>query len=383
MPDAAAPFSVFADERGEDFSVGVEEEFFVVDAETRSLRDDAAEILSRAVAPEGAVLDAELKRSQVESGSAVCRDLDEVRKSVVALRRVLGEAAERVGARLLASATHPFARWGEDGGLTDRAAYVGLHDSYGLLTDEQVLSGCHVHVGIRDPELAVAVMNRIRPWLPVLAALSSNSPFWMGHDSRYASFRTEVFGRWPMAGIPEPVRDRADYDRLLGELHRVEAIDAPGRLYWLARPSERYPTLEIRVGDVLTTVDECLAFAAIVRALVQVLHADAVAGTPVPDVRGEVLRSALWRAARYGLTEDLVDVDARALVPAADAVGSLLTFVRPVLADRGEWEQVSTTVGFLLRAGTGAERQRRTFAEEGSLEAVIDRVAIATTAGTT
>ncbi|MCU1498985.1 MAG: carboxylate-amine ligase, YbdK family [Acidimicrobiales bacterium] len=382
MPDESQPFTVFDDPAGEDFSVGVEEEFFLVDAASRGLRGDAEEVLGRTDPPAGSVVDAELKRSQVESGSAVCRDLAEVRTSVVALRRRLGEAAAAVGARLLASGTHPFAGLGEDGGLTEHAAYVGLHDDYGLLTDEQAVSGCHIHVGVRDPELAIAVMNRARAWVPALVALTANSPYWMGRDSRFASFRTEVFHRWPMAGIPEHFEDAAAHQRVLDELYAIEAIDAPARIYWDVRPSARYPTLEFRAADVLMTIDECVAVAAIVRALVEVLHEQARAGVPIEPRRPEVLRSALWRAARFGLEDRLVDVDAMALRPAPEVVGSLLELVRPVLEARGEWAEVSGTVAFVLRQGTGSERQRRAFAEGGGrLDAVVDRVAVATTAG--
>ncbi|QXC60886.1 glutamate--cysteine ligase [Aquihabitans sp. G128] len=384
MPPTSEPFAVFDDPAGEDFSVGVEEEFFLVDAETRQLRGDAADVLERATAPAGSAIEAELKQSQVESGTAVCHDLADVRASIVGLRRALGQAAEDVGARLLASATHPFARWNDDGGITDEVAYVGLHHTYGLLTDEQSVSGCHIHVGVRDPELAIGIMNRVRGWLPVLVALSANSPYWMGRDSRYASYRTEVFHRWPMAGIPEHLPDRAAFDRLVDHLHAVEAIDAPGRLYWDVRPSARYPTLEFRAADVLMTVDEVVATAAIVRALVEVLHAQAEAGAPLDPPRTEVLRSALWRAARYGLADQLVDVQAMALRPAGDVLDSLLGLVRPVLEDRGEWADVSATVAFVRREGTGAERQRRAVAAaDGDLSAAVDRVAVATLAGTT
>ncbi|HEX2575792.1 MAG TPA: glutamate--cysteine ligase [Aquihabitans sp.] len=380
----SSPPSPFAlpDPLGEDFTLGVEEEYFLVDAETRALRDDAEAVLDRARAPEGTVLGSELKRSQVESGSAVCRDLSEVRRSIVGLRQALAEAATQVGARLLASGTHPFARWDDDGGVTPHAAYLQLHETYGLLTTEQAVSGCHVHVGVRDPELAIAVMNRVRGWIPLLVAMTANSPFWMGHDSRYASFRTEVFHRWPTAGIPEHFEDRAAYDRLVEQLHATGSIDAPARLYWDVRPSARYPTLEFRAADVLMTVDECVAHAAICRALVETAHRQALAEEPLVAPRPELLRAALWRAARFGLSDDLIDVEAMQARPAAGVVASLLEHLRPVLEERGEWEEVNRIVGFLLREGTGALRQCRAQTEEEGLAAVVDRVCVATTAAT-
>ncbi|CAN5457657.1 glutamate--cysteine ligase [soil metagenome] len=381
MIDPASPFALDDDPLGQDFTVGVEEEFFLVDAETRLLRDDAEVVLGLARTPEGSVIDAELKRSQVETATPVCTTMGEVRTSVAALRRSLSEAAGSVGARLLASGTHPSAGWNEDGGMTQKAAYVALDDTYGLLAVEQAVCGCHVHVGVRDPELAIGVMNRIRRWLPVLVALTANSPFWMGHDTRYASYRTQVFHRWPMTGIPEHLADRAAYDELLGQLLATEAIDDPARLYWDVRPSARYPTLELRVADVVTTIDEAVMLAAIVRALVETLHADAAAEVAFEPPRPELLRTALWRATRFGLTGGLVDHDAMAVRPAPEVLGSLLQLVRPVLEQRGEWDEVSATITFVLRQGTGAARQLDAWAASEDLDAVIDRTATATVAG--
>lgn len=382
MPDDRQPFDVFDDPRGEDFTIGVEEEFFLVDAETRALRNDADDVLERVRTPEGCVIDSELKRSQVESGTAVCTEIGELRASVVSLRRTLSEAAGSIGARLLASGTHPFARWSEDGGVTPQAAYLRLHDTYGLLTVEQSVCGCHIHVGIRDPELTVAVMNRVRGWISVLVALTANSPFWMGHDSRYASYRTEVFHRWPTAGIPEHFADRAAYDELLVQLHATDSIDAPARLYWDVRPSARYPTLEFRASDVLMTIEECVTAAALVRALVETCHRAAAVGLPFDPPRPELLRAALWRAARFGLSDRLVDLEAMEARPAPEVLASLLDFVRPVLEERDEWQEVSTTTSFVLREGTGAARQCRSQTKADDLLAVVDRTAIATTAGT-
>ncbi|MGN6694986.1 MAG: carboxylate-amine ligase, partial [Aquihabitans sp.] len=280
-----APFDVFDDPAGEDFSLGVEEEFFVVDAETRALRGDADAILAEVREPETGAIDAELKRSQLETGSAVCRDLGELRTSLVELRRELAEASARHGARLAAIATHPFATWDDDPGVTPRAAYLELDATYGLLTTEQSVCGCHVHVGVRDPELAIQVMNRCRAWIPTLVAFTANSPYWMGQDTSYASFRTQVFHRWPTAGIPQHLRDRAEYDEVVAELVATGSIDGPARLYWDVRPSARYPTLEFRAADVLTTVDEAVALAAIVRALVETAHADALADRPYDPPR--------------------------------------------------------------------------------------------------
>jgi carboxylate-amine ligase len=376
------PFAIFDDPAGEDFSIGVEEEFFLVDAETFALRGDADAVLADAPIPDGCDLAAELKRSQLESGSAVCRDLGELRASLVTLRRTLHESAVVHGARIAAIGTHPFARLGDDAGVTPQAEYIELDATYGLLAEEQSVCGGHVHIGVRDPDVAIEVMNRCRAWIPTLVALTANSPYWMGHDTRYASFRTQVFHRWPTAGIPEHLDGRSDYERVVDELTAAEAIDSPARLYWDLRPSARYPTLEFRSDDVPTTVEESVALAAIIRALVQTAHADALAERPYDPPRPELLRSALWRASRFGLDEQLIDVVAVKLRPGPVVLGTLLEHVRPVLEDRGEWAAVLATAGFVVREGTGAERQRRSRSGHGAdgLAAVVERAATATTA---
>ena len=283
------PFDVFDDHRGIDFTIGVEEEFFVVDAQDRALRADVEDIVTRSDPPKGHVIEHELKRSQAETGTAVCHDADAVRSSIVALRARLAAAAAATGGRLLAAGTHPFAHWSDDGGVVPEPAYLRLQEAYGQLTEEQMVCGCHVHVGVREPELAIAVMNRARAWIPFLVAVSANSPFWMGDDTRYASYRTEVFHRWPTAGPPEHLEGRAAYDRILDDLTATKLIDGPARIYWDIRPSARYPTLEFRAADVMTSVDEAVAFALIVRALVETCHAEALAGTPFRPPRSELL----------------------------------------------------------------------------------------------
>lgn len=382
-PAPEQPFDVFSDPLGEDFSLGVEEEFLLVDAATRAPRADADVVLEALAAPPGTAIGAELKRSQLETGSAVCRDLPDLRASLAELRAALAGSAEAVGARIAAMGTHPFARWTDDGGVTPGDDYAELRATYGLLTVEQTVCGCHVHVGVRDPEIAIDVMNRVRAWVPLLVALSANSPYWMGHDSGYASFRTQVFHRWPTAGIPEHFEDRAAYERVVTDLAATEAIDAPARLYWDVRPSARYPTLEFRACDVLITVDEAVVVAAVIRALVETFHGEAVAERPYEPPRPELLRAALWRASRFGLAADLIDVDARRLLPATALVGKLIERIGPSLDARGDLESVVSTLSLLLRRGTGARRQRGARSDdptERGLWPVVDRVATATTA---
>lgn len=351
-------------------TVGVEEELFVVDAETGALRPDARLVIADAEHAPGDQIEPELSRTQVETGSAVCSSLADLEASLTSLRQRLDRAARSHGARMLPSGTHPITSWRDAGGIVDVAAYVKLAEDYGRLTDEQVVSGCHVHVGIADPEELIQVMDRVRVDVPLLLALSANSPFWEGGDTRYASYRTELFHRFPTTGLAGPLGSRAAYDELVATLRRVEAIDAPARLYWDLRPSARYPTLELRVADVQPTVEEAVVLAGLFRALVHEAVVDVRAGAPVPDVRAELVDAAVWRAARHGLDERLLDLRTVALVPADEAVAGLVERLAPHLDACGDRERVAQGVAALVADGTGAARQRAVHARTGDLRAV-------------
>jgi carboxylate-amine ligase len=352
-----------------DFTVGVEEEFFVVDSTTGELRSDAERLIEGATAPPGHQIDHELKRSQVETGTEVCEDLDTLRTSISRLRTELARSASSVDAAVLAAGTHPVAHWVRDGGVAAEPAYQRLQETFAQLTDEQLVCGCHVHVAVVDPELAIDVLNRCRQWVPLLIALSANSPFWLGRDTGYASYRTVVFHRWPVAGIPPQFADRADYDATLADLRAAGAIDSPGRVYWDLRPSATYPTIEVRTADVMTTVDEVVGYAALVRGLIETVHADALADRPYTATRPELLRAAWWRAARFGMAEQLVDPATRTLVPAATHALDLLELARSALEERGDWTAASDFVARCVGDGTGADRQRRRHRATGDLRA--------------
>jgi glutamate---cysteine ligase / carboxylate-amine ligase len=319
----------------------------------------------------------ELYRSQVEMNTPVCATLGEVRDAVRRGRRALAEAAEGEGLRLAAAGTHPFSHWG-DQTVTEKTRYRNLAQDYRQVFREQVVFGCHVHVGIQDREAAIQTMNRVRPWLPVLLALSANSPYWLGADTGYASYRTEVWNRWPMAGMPQAFASRAEYDRLVETLMATGSVREPTKLYWDVRPSARQETLEFRVADVCMGVDEAVMVAGLARALALVCHDAAARGEPDPAPRPELLRAAKWRAARHGLGADLVDAAAGRARPAAEMVRLFLDRVRPGLEAGGDLEEVTELVEATVARGTGAARQRAVFERTGSLEAVVDLVVEAT-----
>jgi carboxylate-amine ligase len=365
----------------EEFTVGVEEEYQIIEAETRELHSQQESILPGARAAVGDRVTPELYLSQIEIGTPVCRSLAEVRRELVRLRREVIAAAEREGNRIAAAGTHPFSHWG-DQQITPKARYVGIEQDYQQLAREQLIFGCHVHVGIRDREAAIQVMNRSRPWLATLLALAANSPFWLGVDTGYASFRTEIWRRWPMAGTPQVFASRAEYDHLVQALVGTESISDATKIYWDVRPSARFETVEFRVTDVCMTLDEAVMIAGLARSLAQTCYAQAVRDEPAKDARPELLRAAKWRAARYGLDADLVDTESERAVPAAELVEKLLAFVRPALEESGDWDEISALVRETVRRGTGATRQRAAYARAGRLEDVVDLIVSETTRGT-
>jgi len=366
----------------EEFTVGVEEEYQIVHAGTRELRQRSARVLPEARSRAGDHVQPELYLSQIEIGTPVCRTLPEVRAEIVRLRREVIRAAELDGNRIAAAGTHPFSHWGEQR-LTPKERYVGIFEDYQQLAREQLIFGCHVHVGIRDREAAIQVMNRARPWLHVLLALASNSPFWLGDDTGYASFRTAIWRRWPMAGTPHVFASRAEYDALVESLVRAGAISDATKIYWDVRPSARFETLEFRVTDVCMTVDEAVMVAGLARALARACYGLAERDEPVTHARPELLRAAKWRAARYGLEAELIDTEEVTLVPARAAVEKFLAFLRPALEEHGEWEEVSALARETLERGTGAARQRAAYERGGSLEGVVDLIVAQTARGVT
>ena len=355
----------------DEYTLGVEEEYQVVDPQTRELRSQGGRVVeeARRGLGEGDVT-AELMESQVESVSSVCQTLAEVRAEIVRLRRAVIRAAGD-GARIVAASTHPFSHWREQV-VTPKERYRVLIEAYQQLAQEQLVFGFHVHVGIKNRESAVRVMNRLRVWLAPLLALSANSPFWLGEDSGYASYRTQVWGRFPVSGPPGIFASRAEHDALVGALVRTETVEDATKIYWDARLPEKTETIEVRVADVCPTVDEAVMVAGLSRALVRSCFERDGREEPYPTARPEILRAAHWRASRYGLEGELLDVEEERVVPAGYAIQKLLDFARPVLEELGDWDEVSGTARETLQRGNGATRQRAVYRRTGSLEAVVD-----------
>jgi glutamate---cysteine ligase / carboxylate-amine ligase len=358
----------------EDYTLGVEEEYQIIDPETRALCPGAEDVMRRArltLGKEWVV--PELRASQLEVLTPVLRTLSEVREELLRLRLGVIEAAQEEDVRIAAASTHPFSHWREQP-ITAGERYERILERERRMAEEQVVFGFHVHVGLSDREAAVQTMNRAREWLAPLLALSANSPFWLGEDMGYASYRTQIWGWLPTAGPPGLFSSLAEHDALVRALVATGGAMEANQVYWDMRLPQTLDTLETRVCDVCASIDEAVMLAGLCRALVRTCRERAEAGEPYPEARPEILRAAHWIASRYGLDEKLVDVEAGRLTPAREVIEKLLAFTRPALEEHGDWEEVSTLVGETLKRGNGAVRQRRAYERAGRLEDVVDRL---------
>jgi carboxylate-amine ligase len=360
-------------QEAEIFTIGVEEEFQIIDPQTYALSQDAERILPHAAELLGNAAQYELILSQVEIATPVCQNLEEVSANLSHMRQVLGNAARQEGKRIGAAGTHPFSLW-QDQTITPKERYRELTDQYQRLIKEQIIFGCHIHIGIADSEVALEIMNRARVWLPILLALSANSPFSEGVDTHYASYRTGLWWSSPLAGPPPFFASRKEHDAFIDTLVATGSVEDATRIYWDMRLSERYSTLEFRVMDVCLTIDETVLLAGLVRGLVRACYDSLLRGERAPAPLAELLRVANWRAARYGLEGELIDVVAERSVPARVLLERFLHFLQPALETEGDWKQLTELLGRILEQGNGAIRQRAIFNRTRKIEDVVQYI---------
>jgi carboxylate-amine ligase len=355
-------------------TVGVEEELLLVHPETGELANAAGAVLhehrsERDVERSAAAsrdLEGELLRHMVETHTDPSVDLADIGRQLREARRTAIAAAEASGVALAAVATAPLGPGTPAVSVNPR--YERIVQEFGDIGRGAGTLGMHVHVEVADDEEGVRVIDGLRPWLPLLTALSANSPYASGHDTGYASWRQQVWGRWPTAGTAEPYGSAAEYRRVSDTLIRLGAALDDGMLYYDARLSASYPTVEVRVADTCTDLDDAVLVAALARALVETC---ARPGNPVVAPRSDLLRAAWWRAARYGLTSDLVHPMSWELVPASEALQALAAAVAPALESAGDTALVDAGLARLGTSGTGARRQRQAFERTGDLRGVV------------
>lgn len=352
----------------------MEEEYLLVDPVT-AVPTPAVEDVRRTAglgpfAERGEVQD-ELLQAQIEVATPVCWNLEEVGGHLLRLRHAVTSAAEANGCRIAATGAAPL-RGAMPVPVTPTPRYRRMEGEARQLVDEHLICGMHVHVGIPDRETGVAVLNRIRCWLPTLLAMSANSPLWDGRDTGFASWRTIVFGRWPVSGPPPQFDGLADYEGRLEALVLSGVIADRGQVYWQARLSDRYPTIEVRCPDVQLRADDAVMLAGIVRGLVATAIAEEKAGVPPTVPAPELVQAGTWHAARYGLNGTLVGPLGRPQT-SGDVLYALLRHITPALEEAGDLRGVSALVHRLLQVGTPADRQRRALADAG-LPGLIDLV---------
>lgn len=355
------------------FTLGVEEEFQIIDPQSFALSADVERILPLARKVVGEAVQYELILSQIEVATPVCRTLAEARAALTHLRSELLAAAKSVGRRIAAAGTHPFSPWYQQP-ITPKERYRTLVQDFRRFIKEQVIFGCHVHVGLNNREIALDVMNRARLWLSPLLALSANSPFNEGVDTRYASFRTGLWWTSPLAGPPPFFPTRQAHDSFIQTLVTTRSVEDSSHIYWDIRLPQRYATVEFRVMDVCLTIDEALMLAGLIRALVRTCYEESLRKIAVPDIHTELLRVANWRAARYGLEGELIDMYLQRTLPAGELIERFLTLLRPALEAEGDWAYVSDQVARTLKYGNGAMRQRAVFARTGRVTDVVQYI---------
>jgi carboxylate-amine ligase len=348
----------------------VEEELLLVDPESGEPQALSAAVLARARQDDADqdVFEKELHNQMLEFATHPQTGMADLRAEIVRCRKEAARHAGEIGCAVAALATSPLPV-SPSVGVGRR--YQWMAEQYGIATQEQLVLGCHVHVSVGSDEEAVAVVDRIQPWLSVLSAVSANSPYWQGMDTRYSSYRSRVWQRWPSAGPTEPFGSAERYHRRVADMMATGVILDEAMVYFDARLSRRYPTVEIRVADVCLQADNAVLVATLARGLVETAAREWRAGREPMGHSVSLLRLAAWRAARSGLTEELLHPATMRRVPAETAVRALLEHVGDALADSGDLTRARDAAAELLRRGNGARVQRELLERTGSLRHVV------------
>jgi carboxylate-amine ligase len=362
------------------FTLGVEEEFQIIDPETRELRSHVQEILEEGRLILKERVKPEMHQSVIELGTGICRDIQEVRRDVGEMRTEIIRLARKSGMRVAAAGTHPFSNWADQKIFPD-PRYDEVVEEMQLLARANLIFGLHVHVGIRDRALAFQIMNEARYFLPHLLALSTNSPFWLGRNSGLKSLRTKIFDRFPRTNIPEYFESPAEFDEFVRILVKTNCIDNGKKIWWDVRPHPFFETIEFRVCDIPMRLDETVTLAALVQAICAKLYRLRLQNLGFRRYRRALILENKWRASRWGIEGKLIDFGKEVEVPFPELVAEMLEFVDDVVDELGSRREVEA-VNWILQNGTGADRQLRVFeATGGDLKKVVDYICEETAQG--
>ncbi len=375
-------------------TMGIEEEYQIIDPKTRNLHAYISELLSQDKQREISLgLMPELMQSQVEVGSTVCQNIGEVRQEVLRLRRAVCELAEENGLAIAAASTHPFARWDEQS-ITEGVRYKELLDDMQGIAKRLLIFGMHVHVGfgsdIESKNLMIEIMNQARYFIPHLLALSTSSPFWHGRNTGLRSYRSVVFESLPRTGIPHSFDswgEYQNYERTLGMVGAFGKSDTRAKIWWDIRPHPVFDTLEFRITDICTKVDEAICIAALFQAICAKLLKLRRQNMAWRQYRHMHITENKWRAVRYGINGELIDFGQQESIPFPELMEELLALLDDVVDDLGSRQEVEY-VRTILKNGTSADRQIATYKAHGgednaseALKAVVDHLVMETKEG--
>ncbi|HEY2713075.1 MAG TPA: carboxylate-amine ligase [Chthoniobacterales bacterium] len=354
------------------FTLGIEEEFQIIDPVTRELRSHIQEILGEGKVTLKEQIKPEMHQSVVELGTDVCGDMNKAREQVIALRGHLARTAARAGLKIASAGTHPFSHW-FDQHITEGERYATIVKDMQQVARANLIFGLHVHVGIPNRETAIHVMNQMRYFLPHLYALSTNSPFWVGRNTGLKGYRLKVFERFPRTGMPDAFESLSEYEDFTKLLIKTGCIDNPKKIWWDIRLHPFFDTLEVRICDAQSRVDDTMALAALIQAIVARLFKLLWQNTTFRVYRRRLIDENRWRASRYGLEGNLIDFGQECEVPIRDLMEELLQFVGTEVDELGTQREIEH-VRKILREGTGADRQIAAWEREHNMHDVVDHL---------
>ena len=348
------------------FTLGIEEEFQIIDPKTRELRSHMHQIVEGGKTTLKEQVKAEMHQSVVEVGTNICKDIDEARREVTYLRKMIGEIAAKQGLVFGAAGTHPFSRW-QDQEITDHPRYHEIVDKLQDTARGNLIFGLHVHVGIPNREIGLQLMNQARYFLPHIFALSANSPFWLGRNTGFKSYRTKVFDKFPRTGIPDYFESVAEYDSYINLLIKTNCIDNGKKIWWDLRLHPFFETIEFRICDVPMRIDETIALAALIQAVVAKIYKLMKENLSFRNYKRALINENKWRAARYGIEGSLIDFGKQEEVSTKDLIYELLEFVDDVVDELGSRHEIKY-IEKMLENGTGADRQLKIYESTGDLK---------------
>ena len=353
-------------------TIGIEEEYQIIDPESRELTSFISEFLEKGALLFRDQMKPEFLQSQVEISSKVCKNIQEAREEVQELRQMISDFAEKNNRRILAAGTHPFSLW-EDQIVTDKERYMGLLDTMQYVARRLLIFGMHVHIGIEDRDLQIDIMNQMSYFMPHILTLSTSSPFWKGQNTGFKSYRSIVFEDLPRTGIPERFGSAAEYDQYVRTLVNCNSIEEPSKIWWDIRPHSTFPTLEFRICDCTTKVNEVMAIAALIQALVAKLIQLRKSNQTWRKYRRSLVVENKWRACKNGIDGRLIDFGREKEISLPSLMEELLEFIDDVVDPLGSREEIEY-IQTILDKGTSADRQLACYEKTQSFEAVIDQL---------